>query len=133
MKLKFLSLLFMLPLVTACQLISPVFVDYNGVRMDVARWINTQPLLSMQQKRSLVQLSKAQQRLYRISEASESVQQEIAIQNAVALQCARRNVSERKIRQLQDQVLDENRQQYLKVLNQQLDGLKLDPTTVHCE
>ncbi|WOE42450.1 hypothetical protein [Acinetobacter chinensis] len=133
MKLKFLSLLFMLPLLTACQLISPVFVDYNGVRMDVARWINTQALLSMQQKRSLVQLSKAQQRLYRINEASESVQQEIAIQNAVALQCARRNVSERKIRQLQDQVLDENRQQYLKVLNQQLDGLKLDPTKVHCE
>lgn len=101
--------------------------------MDVARWINTQALLSMQQKRSLVQLSKAQQRLYRINEASESVQQEIAIQNAVALQCARRNVSERKIRQLQDQVPDENRQQYLKVLNQQSDGLKLDPTKVHCE
>ena len=27
---------------TSCQVISPLFVNYNGVRMDVARWINNQ-------------------------------------------------------------------------------------------
>ena len=47
---------------SACQLISLLMVDYNGVRRDVAHWINNHQLMSMQQKRSLVQLSKAQQK-----------------------------------------------------------------------
>ncbi|SPL71994.1 hypothetical protein [Acinetobacter stercoris] len=42
-------------------MISPTFVDYNGVRMNVAKWINQQQMLGMQQKRRLVQLSKVQQ------------------------------------------------------------------------
>ena len=65
----------------SCQVISPIFVDYNGVRMDVARWINNQQLLTMQQKRSLVQLSKAQQKLYRIEHIPEDQKLAIATQN----------------------------------------------------
>ena len=63
MKFKLLILLSSFSLLTACQVVSPIFVDYNGVRMDVAKWINNHQLLTMQQKRSLAQLSKAQQKL----------------------------------------------------------------------
>lgn len=73
---------------TGCQLISPLFVDYNGVRGDVASWINNQQLLSMQQKRSLVQLSKAQQKLYQIEQIPEDQKLAIAKQNQIALHCA---------------------------------------------
>ncbi|MDN5511831.1 MAG: hypothetical protein L0G53_06190 [Acinetobacter sp.] len=57
---KFIAISLIALITTACQLISPLFVSYNGVRMDVARWINNQQLLSMQQKCSLAQLSKTQ-------------------------------------------------------------------------
>lgn len=59
-KTKILILLIGLSSLGACQIISPIFVDYNGVRRDVAQWINEQQLMSMQQKRSLAQLSRAE-------------------------------------------------------------------------
>ena len=66
---------------SGCQVISPLFIDYNGVRMDVAKWINNHQLLSMQQKRSLVQLSKAQQKLYQIQNKSEEQRIQIIKEN----------------------------------------------------
>lgn len=57
-KIKILILLISLSSLSACQIISPIFIDYNGVRRDVAQWINQQQLMSMQQKRSLAQLSR---------------------------------------------------------------------------
>jgi hypothetical protein len=57
-KIKIFILLIGISSLSACQIISPIFVDYNGVRRDVAQWINQQQLMSMQQKRSLAQLSR---------------------------------------------------------------------------
>lgn len=47
-KIKIFILLIGLSSLSACQIISPIFVDYNGVRRDVAQWINQQQLMSMQ-------------------------------------------------------------------------------------
>ena len=69
---KLITLGLIISISTGCQVVSPLFVDYNGVRRDVAKWINHQQLLSMQQKRSLVQLSKAQQQLYYIDKPSRA-------------------------------------------------------------
>ena len=66
---KLITLGLIISISAGCQVVSPLFVDYNGVRRDVAKWINHQQLLSMQQKRSLVQLSKAQQQLYYIDKS----------------------------------------------------------------
>ena len=68
---------------SGCQVISPLFVDYNGVRMDVAKWINNHQLLSIQQKGSLVQLSKAQQKLYQIENKSEEQRIQIIKENMI--------------------------------------------------
>ena len=119
-------------LITACQMINPIFVDYNGVRMDVAKWINQQPLLTMQQKRSLAQLSKAQQRFYQLEQADEAQKFEINKQNAIALHCAHLHVSESKIEKLQQQIFSEESAHYLQMA-QQLPKLKLDEKQIQCE
>ena len=131
---KFLAIGLMTLLSSSCQLISPIFVDYNGVRMDVARWINNQQLLSMQQKRSLAQLSKAQQKLYRIEQIPQDHKLAIATQNQIALHCARLHLTENKIDQLQSIVFGQNRkQEVLQHYDQQFPQVKLAGSAIQCE
>ena len=131
---KLLVLLLFIGNLTACQLVSPIFVDYNGVRMDVAKWINHQPLLSMQQKRSLVQLSKAQQKLYPIKNIPEDQKLKIAQENSIAMHCAQLHLSQHKIEQLQSQVFgDVEKQQILDRYNQYFPKVKLDSHSIQCE
>ncbi|TCB68365.1 hypothetical protein E0H81_03035 [Acinetobacter terrestris] len=121
-------------LITGCQVISPLFVDYNGVRMDVARWINNQQLLSMQQKRSLAQLSKAQQKLYRIEQIPENQKLAVAKQNQIALHCAYQHLSEHKIKQLQAMVLGQDKKDaILKKYAQEFPQIKLAASAIQCE
>ena len=131
---KLLVLLLFIGNSTACQLISPIFVDYNGVRMDVAKWINHQPLLSIQQKRSLVQLSKAQQKLYPIKNIPEDQKLKSAQENSMAMHCAGLHLSQHKIEQLQSQVFgDVEKQQILDRYNQYFPKVKLDSHSIQCE
>ena len=131
---KILCLGIFIPVLTACQLISPIFVDYNGVRRDVAEWINQQTFLSMQQKRSLAQLSKAQQKLVRIEMIKESDKLTVAKENAIALHCAHLHASEQKIQQLQDQIFEaERKATILKIFDEQFPKVKLDSTSIQCE
>ncbi|WP_407303942.1 hypothetical protein [Acinetobacter sp.] len=110
------------------------FVDYNGVRRDVARWINNQQLLSMQQKRSLAQLSKAQQKLYRIEEIPEDQKLAIAKQNQIALHCAHQRLTENKINQLQVVVFgQEKKDTILEKYAQEIPQIKLAASAIHCE
>ena len=134
MSIKNIGLLCSLSLLTACQIISPVFVDYNGVRRDVATWINQQTLLSMQQKRSLAQLSKAQQKLVRIEKIEQQQKFEIAKENSIALHCAQQHLTAHKITQLQEKVFGKDQQQHiLTVYAQQFPQLKLDVSQIKCE
>ena len=82
-KIKIFILLIGLSSLSACQTISPIFVDYNGVRRDVAQWINQQQLMSMQQKRSLAQLSRAQQKIGRYQEYEQT--QRLAVTREIRL------------------------------------------------
>lgn len=129
-----LALVALSSLLSACQLISPIFVNYNGVRMDVAKWINHQNLLSMQQKRSLAQLSKAQQKLVHIDKIPENQKLEISKDNTIAMICARRYVTEHKITQLQNQVFgSDEKVSILKQYEQQFPKVKLDAQSIICE
>ncbi|MGC3819973.1 hypothetical protein [Acinetobacter sp. G11] len=131
---KFLAIGLMTILSSSCQLISPIFVDYNGVRMDVARWINNQQLLSMQQKRSLAQLSKAQQKLYRIEQIPQDQKLAIATQNQIALHCARLHLTENKISQLQNIIFGENEKvAILQKYAEEFPKVKLDASAIQCE
>ena len=118
---------------SGCQLISPIFVDYNGVRMDVAKWINSKTLLNMQQKRSLVQLSKAQQEINGFSKLSDSERLAVAKENAIAMHCANLHLSQKKIQQLQLQIFGEDKQHILKEYQQLAPMIKLDEKSIQCD
>lgn len=118
---------------TACQIISPFFVNYNGVRRDVAQWINHQHLFSMQQKRSLVQLSKAQQQMYRFDQYNAMKRLAITSQNQIAMYCAQQHVSARKIQQLQHHLYGDEAQLILQRFEQLAPHIRLDPSQIQCE
>ena len=121
-------------LLVACQAIGPIFVNYNGVRGDIATWINQQNFLSMQQKRSLAQLSRAQQKLVRIDNIAAQDKVDIATQNQIAMYCAKRHLSQKKIVQLQDLVFALVDQQYIsQIYTSTFPQIKLDPQTIHCD
>ena len=133
MKLRTLILLFCLTHLSACQLISPIFVDYNGVRMDVAKWINHHQFLTMQQKRSMTQLSKARQQLSRIDTIPEQQKLQIAKDNSIALHCAQQHLSDRQIGELQQQIFGDEKQRILNIYDQKFPKLKIDVNAIQCE
>lgn len=132
-KIKISILLIGLSSLSACQMISPIFVDYNGVRRDVAQWINQQQLMSMQQKRSLAQLSRAQQKIERYPEYDQSQRLAVTRENQIALHCARLHVTEHKIRQLQQKIYAGETQTILNRYEQLSPQIKLDPTSIRCD
>ena len=118
---------------SGCQIISPLFVDYYGVRRDVAQWINQHQLLSMQQKRLLVQLSRAQQQLRKIESKSAEQQIHIMKENMMAIHCATPDITEQKIQQLQDKIFDPTEKQHiLDFYNQQRQNIQIDLNLVKC-
>lgn len=132
-KIKIFILLIGLSSLSACQIISPIFVDYNGVRRDVAQWINQQQLMSMQQKRSLAQLSRAQQKIERYPEYDQSQRLAVTRENQIALHCARLHVTEHKIQQLQQKIYAGETQTILNRYEQLSPQIKLDPTSIRCD
>ena len=132
-KIKIFILLIGLSSLSACQIISPIFVDYNGVRRDVAQWINQQQLMSMQQKRSLAQLSRAQQKIGRYPDYDQTHRLAVTRENQIALHCARLHVTEHKIRQLQQKIYAGETQTILNRYEQLSPQIKLDPTSIRCD
>lgn len=132
-KIKIFILLIGFSSLSACQIISPIFVDYNGVRRDVAQWINQQQLMSMQQKRSLAQLSRAQQKIGRYPEYDQSQRLAVTRENQIALHCTRLHVTEHKIRQLQQKIYAGETQTILNRYEQLSPQIKLDPTSIRCD
>ena len=131
---KLITLGLIISISAGCQVVSPLFVDYNGVRRDVAKWINHQQLLSMQQKRSLVQLSKAQQQLYYIDRIPVEQKLALATQNQIALHCAHQYLSENKINQLQELIFGaDNKHTILQQYDQQFPKVKLAASAIQCE
>ena len=131
---KALLTLSLLTTLIACQLVSPIFVEYNGVRMDVAQWINQQPLMTMQQKRTLAQLSRAQQKLVKIDQITEHDKVAISTQNAIALYCANQHLSPKKIAQLQDQIFNSaDKKRILEKFDQEFPKVKLDTSKIECD
>ena len=48
---------------SSCALVSPIFVDHNGVRRDVAQFINSKMSYSIADRRVLVAYAKGQQKI----------------------------------------------------------------------
>ena len=132
MKNNFLIFLFSFSLLSACQTTHPALVDYNGVDVEIATWIKHQKL-STQQKTSLVQLSKAQQKLIDIENIQDNQKFTIAKENAIAMHCAHQRLTENKNNQLQDQIFGQSKFQILEIYKQQFPKLKIDVNSIQCE
>lgn len=118
---------------SSCQVISPLFVDYYDVRMDVAEWINHQQLLSMKQKHFLVQLSKAQQKLYKVETKQEGQRVQIIKENMITMHCAEQYISKHKIEQLQNKIFNpDEKKQILDFYNEQRQKVNIDLNSVKC-
>ena len=87
----------------------------------------------MQQKRSLVQLSKAQQRSNCFSRLSDSRRLAVAKENAIAMHCANLHLSQKKIQQLQLQIFGEDKEHILKEYQQLAPMIKLDKKSIQCD
>ena len=74
--------------------------------------------MSMQQKRALAQLSRAQQKVKRYPEYDEVQRLAVAQENQIALHCARLHVTEHKIQQLQQKIYSSETQTILKQYQQ---------------
>lgn len=134
MKKIYIAFSFVLIALTGCQMVSPIFVNYNGVRRDVATWINQQTFLSMQQKRSLAQISKAQQKVYRLDLNNHDAVFSVAKENQIAIHCANINhVSDKKIKQLQQHIFDESSWAKFQQFEQSAPQIKLDANTIQCD
>ena len=134
MKYKCVGVVMLSALLGACQWAGPIFVDYNGVRRDVAEWINGQNLLSMQQKRSLAQLSRAEQPLRRADKAEDPARRLVlAKSHQEAMHCAYLVLPAEKIDQLQEQVWGADKARVLAYYQQHFPKLKLDANSIQCD
>lgn len=119
---------------SACQLIQPNELEYNGVRSDIAQWINSQSSLSMQQKRSLAQLSRAQQKLLNIDKITTDQKLNISKENTIAMHCAYTNLSHAEIEQLQDKIFKPMEKiRILEIFEREFPQIKLDPASIQCD
>lgn len=134
MKYKCVGVVMLSALLGACQWAGPIFVDYNGVRRDVAEWINGQNLLSMQQKRSLAQLSRAEQPLLHADKAEDpATRLALAKSHQEAMHCAYLVLPAEKIDQLQEQVWGADKARVLADYQQHFPKLKLDASSIQCD
>ena len=134
MKYKCVGVVMLSALLGACQWAGPIFVDYNGVRRDVAEWINEQNLLSMQQKRSLAQLSRAEQPLLHADKAEDpATRLALAKSHQEAMHCAHLVLPAKKIDQLQEQVWGADKARVLAYYQQHFPKLKLDANSIQCD
>ena len=133
-KYKCVGVVMLSALLGACQWAGPIFVDYNGVRRDVAEWINGQNLLSMQQKRSLAQLSRAEQPLLHADKAEDpATRLALAKSHQEAMHCAYLVLPAEKIDQLQEQVWGADKARVLADYQQHFPKLKLDASSIQCD
>ncbi len=76
-----------------CQLISPMITDYNGVRRDVATYINSNLLFSLKDREILVNYTKGQQKILTADRLGPTAQQNLALERAEGRYCASQHIS----------------------------------------
>jgi hypothetical protein len=121
-------------LLTACQAISPIFVDYHGVRRDVAQWINHKNLLSMQQKRDLVAIAQVEQTLNRIKRSSTiEERQTFAAEYHTAYVCHASQLNPKHVKALQLQIYEPSQLTDLhRFYENNLRQLEPKPSDIQC-
>jgi len=131
MKVKFFSLLSTAILLSACQN-SNLSTSNNSNASNIINWVNQQTITETQ-KKSMLQLSQALQKLNSIENIPDSQKFNIAKENAIARHCAHLQLNEQQIEQLQEQVLGKDKQRILEIYDQQFPKLKIDINSIQCQ
>lgn len=89
---------------SACQLISPLVIDYNGVRRDVATYINNSMFFSIADRKVLVEYAKQQQKVLNFDKLTAEQQKQLAYDRAVGRYCAAQHISMKKLNLVDSQI-----------------------------
>ena len=119
---------------SSCQLISPMITDYNGVRRDVATYINSNLLFSLKDREILVNYAKGQQKILTADRLSPTAQQNLALERAEGRYCASQHISLKKLNLVDHQIfaLPEHQANWQHIQNLQMQ-INLTPENLHCE
>ena len=117
----------------ACQVVGPILVDYNGVRRDVAQYINSKMSYSFADKRVLVAYAKGQQKILTADRLSPEAQQQLAYERAVGRYCASQHISLKKLNQIDAKIFSYPDQQanWQHIQNLQMQ-IQLDTNNIDC-
>ena len=119
--------------VSACQLISPLITNYNGVRMDVAHYINHNRSFSLKERAILVEYAKAQQQITAWQRLSPEQQMTLAEQRWIGRWCSEQKIAAKKLDLVDAQIFaDVSAQQKWRLLQAQQADLKLDVKEINC-
>ena len=130
---KILTIYMAVSLLGACSLISPLVVDYNGVRRDVATSINQNPLLSISNRQVLVAYAKEQQKILSSQYQSEDKQKLLAQERAIGTYCSQQKISAKKLNWVDSKIFALPDQQEKLKLNQSLQStIKLNTNEIDC-
>ena len=130
---KKLTICTVVSLLGACSLISPLVVDYNGVRRDVATAINQNTLLSISSRHVLVAYAKEQQKILSSQYQSEDQQNRLAQDRAIGTYCALQKVSAKKLNWVDSKIFVLPEQQEKLKHNQTLqNNIHINSTEIDC-
>ncbi|MFV5453217.1 hypothetical protein [Acinetobacter towneri] len=118
---------------SSCALVSPIFVDYNGVRRDVAQFINSKMSYSIADRRVLVAYAKGQQKILTADRLSPEAQQQLAYERAVGRYCASQHISLKKLNQVDAKIFSYPDQQanWQHIQNLQMQ-IQLNTNNIDC-
>ncbi|WP_298144242.1 hypothetical protein [uncultured Acinetobacter sp.] len=118
----------------ACQLISPIVTDYNGVRMDVAHYINHSWRFSLKERDTLVAYAKQQQKITAWQRLNPTEQHNLAQQRLMGRYCATQKMSPKKLDLVDAQIFaDVGAQRNLAAMHQLQHNLQLNLDTIDCD
>ena len=117
----------------ACQVVGPILVDYNGVRRDVAQYINSKMSYGFADKRVLVAYANGQQKILTADRLSPEAQQQLAYERAVGRYCASQHISLKKLNQVDAKIFSYPDQQanWQHIQNLQMQ-IQLDTNNIDC-
>ncbi|WP_252726006.1 hypothetical protein [Acinetobacter indicus] len=119
---------------SGCQLVAPLIVDYNGVRRDVAEFINGHLWFTIPQKRILVEYAKGQQKILTADRLSPEAQQALAQERYEGRYCAAQKIAVSKLDQVDEKIfVYADQQQRWQQIQQLQQTLKLDVQQLNCE
>ena len=121
-------------LLTGCQLISPILTNYNGVRMDVAHYINNSWRFGLKERDVLVAYAKEQQKVTTWTRLNDTERHRLAEQRLFGRYCAEQKISAKKLDLIDQKIFANSESQMMLVAMYRLQQkMQLDLNNTDCK